>query len=240
MFGAIPMIYGTMLVSMIAISLAFPLGLGSAIFVSEFLRGKCRVVAKVGIELLAGIPSVLYGLLGVVYLREWLNNPLISLGGSSGDSLLTAGILLSVMILPSIMTFSDDALRCVPRNYRENAWGLGLSRTQTIITVVLPQARSGIMAATVLSLGRAIGETIAVYLVIGRADRPISESFTWTSFFEAGQTLTTKLGGSETAIAQGTVEHWGALMSLGLLLWCLVIVLTSSARILFRPLRENQ
>lgn len=233
-FGALAMIYGTCVVSFVALALAFPVGLGAAIFVSEILAGKTRAAAKMTIELLAGIPSVVYGLLGVVFLRQWLQDPLTRLGASSGDSLFTAGLLLALMILPTMMTFSDDALRCVPRLFRETARGLGLTRRQAVWHVVLPQARSGILGAALLSLGRAIGETIAVYLVIGRADRPLPRNIlSVDAWIDAGQTLTTKLGGAETAIAYGDSRHWSALMALGASLWIAIAFLTYASERLF-------
>lgn len=217
------MLFGTLMVAGIALSIAFPIGLGAAIFTSEYLKGKTRATSKILIEFLAGIPSVVYGLLGIVYLREWLNSPLERWGG--GDSILTAGLLLSLMLLPTMMSVSDDALRCVPKAMRELGYALGLSRLQTILAVVLPAARSGILSATLLSFGRAIGETIAVYLVIGRSDRSLNQLFSLETIFQPGQTITTKLGGSEVAIAYGDTAHWSALMALGVFLWLVALAI---------------
>ena len=222
-FHAASMLYGTAVVSIIALLLAVPIGLGAAIFISEFISGKLRASAKFGIELLAGIPSVVYGLLGVTFLSRWLSEPLMALGGASGDSLLTAGILLGTMILPTMVAFSDDALRCVPRAMRESAWGLGMSKMQAILHVVLPQSRRGIVSAAMLAWGRAIGETVAIYLVVGRSDQSFSlSSLSWHSLANAGQTMTTKLGGAEIAMAYGDRSHWSALMALGIYLWLAV------------------
>lgn len=219
-FGGLSMIYGTVVVAVLATLISFPIGLGSALFASEYLRGKPRAFVKVSIELLAGIPSVVYGLLGVLYVRDWVYQATAPFGAVSGDSLLTAGILLAVMVLPTLMTLSDDVLRCVSKSSRETALALGLSKRETILSVVLPQARPGIGGATILALGRAIGETIAVFLVVGRSDQPIdSNVFSLRPWLAAGQTLTTKLGGSESAIAYGDSRHWSALMALALILW---------------------
>src|SRR5690606_30496696 len=142
------------------------------------------------------------------------------MGGVSGDSLLSAGILLGIMVLPTIMTFADDALRSVPKSFREAAMGLGLAPIQVIVHVVLPKAKQGVVAACLLGLGRAIGETIAIYMVVGRSDMPFDfESLSLHSLVTSGQTITTKLGGSELSIAYGDPRHWSAMMALGLCLW---------------------
>ena len=218
-FGAAPMIYGSIVVAAIALLIAAPIGIGAAVFTSELLPRRLRIVVKVWIELLAGVPSVIYGLLGVLFLREWVYRALEPLEIDSGDTLLTAGVLLAVMILPTVMTLSDDALRSVPASHRQAARALGLTRTEAILHVALPQARAGITAAILLGLGRALGETIAVFLVVGRRDNQWPESLlSLRPLIESGQTLTSKLGGSETNIAYGDPLHWGAMIGLCLLL----------------------
>lgn len=218
-FGALPMIYGTAMVSGIALLLAVPLGLGAAVFTAEGLSGRARLAVKGTIELLAGVPSVVYGLLGVLVLRNVVFRLLRPFDPLSGDTLLTGGVLLAVMILPTVMTFADDALRGVPASQRQAARALGLTRTEATWRVVLPQAVPGLLSAVLLGLGRALGETIAVFLVIGRMDNRLPES--WldpTPAIEAGQTLTSKLGGSETFLAYGDPLHWAAITGLALVL----------------------
>ncbi|MCI0365443.1 MAG: phosphate ABC transporter permease subunit PstC [Phycisphaerales bacterium] len=229
LFGALPMIYGTVAVAMMAVLLAAPLGIGAAVFTAEFLPARIRLSVKLAIELLAGIPSVVYGLLGILLLRNYVYDGLraIGLDPLSGDTLLTAGILLAVMILPTVMTLADDALRAVPGSQRHAARGLGLTRAQGILSVTLPQARRGLIAAVLLALGRALGETIAVFLVVGRQDNQWPESLlSLRPLIEAGQTLTSKLGGAETNIALGDPLHWAAIVGLGLLLLLIVVALT--------------
>ncbi len=226
-FGALPMIYGTAAVSAIALLLAAPLAIGSAIFTAEFLPPKLRLAAKIVIELLAGVPSVVYGLLGILFLRNWIYDGLERFDPLSGDTLLTAGALLAVMVLPTIMTLSDDALRGVPSAQRHAARGLGMTRAEAIFAVSLPQARAGIVSAILLGLGRALGETIAVFLVIGRQDNNLPESMlALRPLLESGQTLTTKLGGSEIDIAYGDPLHWAAMVGLGLILLLIVLGVT--------------
>lgn len=226
-FGALSMLYGSAVVATIALIVAGPLGLGAAVFTSEFLPPRVRLVFKLLIELLAGIPSVVYGLLGILFLRDWIYQLLAPFDPLSGDTLLTAALLLAVMVLPTIMTLADDALRGVPSAQRMAARGLGLTRAEAVLSVALPQARSGFIAAILLGFGRALGETIAVFLVVGRQDNQLPEAmFSLRPIIEAGQTLTSKLGGAETNIAYGDPLHWAAMVGLGLLLMIIVGVVT--------------
>jgi phosphate transport system permease protein len=232
-FGALPMIYGTLVVSAIALVLAAPLGLGAAVFIAEILPPRLRIPAKTAIELLAGIPSVVYGLLGVILLRGFMQRALAPFDPLSGDTLATAGVLLAVMILPTIVTLSEDALRSVPASQRQAARALGLLRGETILRVSLPQARAGIIAALLLALGRALGETIAVFLVVGRQDNQWPDRlFSLEPLAAAGQTLTSKLGGSETHIAYGDPLHWAAMLGLALVLLVLVATVTLAGSML--------
>jgi phosphate transport system permease protein len=220
-FGALPMIYGSVVVSAIALLLAAPLGVGAAIFISEYLPGKLRLAAKVLIELLAGVPSVVYGLLGILLLRDWIYDAFERFEPLSGDTL--------------IVTLSDDALRTVPATQRRAARGLGLTRAEAIFSISLPQARRGLGSALLLSLGRALGETIAVFLVVGRQDNNLpSNLFSLQPLLESGQMLTTKLGGSETNIAYGDPVHWAAIVGLGLILLVLTGGLTLAGTVFSR------
>lgn len=226
-FGALPMIYGTLVVAAIALMLAGPVGIGTAIFASEFLPNRARLAVKISVELLAGIPSVVYGLIGILFLRNWVYAALERFEPLSGDTLLTAGLLLAVMVLPTIMTLADDALRGVPAAQRHAARGLGMTQSETICAVVLPQAGPGILSALLLGFGRALGETIAVFLVVGRQDNQWPGNiFSLRPLIESGQTLTSKLGGSETNIAYGDPLHWAAMVALGLVLLTLTGTVT--------------
>ncbi len=226
-FGALAMIYGTLVVSLVALLLAAPIGVGAALFTAEVLPRPWRLPVKATIELLAGVPSVVYGLLGILFLRNWVYDGLESFDLLSGDTLLTAGVLLAVMILPTVMTLSDDALSSVSAAQRRAARGLGLTRAETAISVSLAQSWRGVVSALLLALGRVLGETIAVFLVVGRRDNALPESlFVLRPLVEAGQTLTSKLGGSETNIAYGDPLHWAAIVGLGLILLTIVAGIT--------------
>ncbi|MFQ5709942.1 MAG: phosphate ABC transporter permease subunit PstC [bacterium] len=218
-YGALPMIYGTVVVTFVALCFALPLALGSAVITAEVLTDRVRLLVKMVMELLAGIPGVVYGLLGLTLLTTAVKN---LFGLIDGNTLFTAGILLGIMILPTIMTLSEDALRSVPKAYREQALALGLNRRETIIHAVLPGALKGIVGAVLLGLSRAMGETIAVMLVIGSVDR-IPQPF--YNLFSTAQTITSKLG-REAAEALGVGYHWNALIGLGLILFILVMGIT--------------
>ncbi|HRK30215.1 MAG TPA: phosphate ABC transporter permease subunit PstC [Tepidisphaeraceae bacterium] len=236
MFGALSMIVGTLLVSAVALCVAAPVGIGAAIITSEFLPGRARLMVKIVIELLAGIPSVVYGLVGILYLRTFVYDTFESFDLHSGDTILTAGLLLAVMILPTVMTLSDDALRAVPALQRQAARGLGLSRLSAVMHVALPQARIGVIAAVLLALGRALGEAIAVFLVVGRQDNNLpTQPFTLRPLLESGQTLASKLGGAEINIAYGDPLHWAAVVGLGLMLLVMVGTVTLLAAALTSP-----
>lgn len=226
-FGALAMIYGSVVVALIALLLAAPLGLGAAILTSEYLPRRLRFAVKSLIELLAGVPSVVYGLLGILLLRDWVYDTFERFEPLSGDTLLTAGILLAVMVLPTIVTLGDDALRGVSSVQRRAARGLGLTKAETILTVSIPQAGKGLVAALLLGLGRALGETIAVFLVVGRQDNNLPDKV-WNlqAWLDSGQTLTSKLGGSETNIAYGDPLHWAAVVGLGLILLVMTGLMT--------------
>jgi phosphate transport system permease protein len=234
-FGILPMVYGTTAVAAVAVLIGGPLGLGAAIFAAELLPHRLRMGLKVLIELLAGVPSVVYGILGMLLLRDWIYRGLERWDVWTGDTLLTAGILLAVMILPTIVTLADDALRGVPASQRQAAHALGLTRTEAILAVSLPQALPGLLAAVLLGLGRALGETIAVFMVVGRQDNQWPESLlSLRPLLEPGQTLTTKLGGAETFIAYSEPLHWAAMVGLALVLLLLVLGVTLGGALLGR------
>ena len=215
-YGAAAMVYGTVAVSGVALLLAVPVGWAAAIGLSEHLPPRLARPLRTGVELLAAVPSIVYGLVGIALVRPfvaWLGDV------PGGDSLLAAGLVLAVMVLPTVVAVSVDALAAVPAGVREAAAALGLTRTEVVRSAVLPLARPGLRAAVLLGLARALGETIAVFLVIGRADgRLPSPSHVLSSLFEPGQTLTTKLGGPEPVLAGAVGAHRAALSALALLL----------------------
>ncbi|AXT18831.1 phosphate ABC transporter permease subunit PstC [Flavobacteriaceae bacterium AU392] len=222
-FGILSMLYGTLAVTCIALCISIPLGILTAIFTSEFLSSKYRFAVKSLLELLAGIPSIIYGLIGIAFFSVWLQN---AFDLQSGRTILAGGILLGIMILPTIITLSDDAIQNVPSNYKEAAYGLGLYKYEVIKNVLLPIAKPNLIGAILLSLGRAMGETMAVMLVIGSIDRIPNPIY---NVLSPGQTITSKLGREIGESSFGST-HFSALIFMGVFLLSIVIVLTIIAQ----------
>jgi phosphate ABC transporter permease protein PstC len=215
-FGLLPMIVGSLLATGGALLVGVPLGLSCAIFLVEFSKPRVRLVLKPAIELLAGIPSVVYGFLGVVFLVPLIRTQL----GGPGLSLLAGALILGLMILPTVISISMDALEAVPRSYREGSLALGATTAQTVHLVVLPAARSGIVTAVILGMGRAIGETMAVIMVTGNAlDLPRSP-------LDPIRTLTSNIA-LELGYASG--KHQQALFATGVILFVMIMILNLAA-----------
>jgi len=246
-FGALPFLYGTLVTSLVAMVIAFPIGIGAALFLADDARLRfIRVPLSFAIELLAGIPSVVIGLWGLFILvplmrtsvEPFLNHTVgflpIFQGSFSGSSFLTAGVVLAIMVLPILIALSRDVIRAVPRSLREASLALGATKAETTWSVILPYARAGITGAVLLSLGRALGETIAVTMVIG--NRPEING----SLFAQGYTLPSVLA-NEFTEAVGKL-YQGALFELGLVLVLITIAVNVLARLLvwrFKGGRES-
>lgn len=224
-FGATAMLWGTAAVAGVALLVAAPLGWAAAVAIVELAPRRWRGALRGGAELLAVVPSIVYGLIGIAYLRPFVSR---LAGVPGGDSLLAAGLVLAVMILPTIVAVSADALSAVPAGHREAAAACGLTRTEVIRSAVLVSARGGMGAAALLGLARALGETIAVFLLVGRADGrfPSSVGDVTERLVRPGQTLTTKLNGPESVLAGTSGPHWAAICALGLVLLTGVALLT--------------
>lgn len=217
-FGAWPLILGTLYVSLIAILLALPLGLATAIYLAEIADKKTRNFLKPVIELLAGIPSVVYGFFGLVVIVPMLKN---TFNLDSGQSGLAGGILLAIMALPTIITVSEDALRNTPNAMREASLALGASKWQTIYRVVVPYSSSGISAAAILGIGRAMGETMAVLMVTGNA------AVIPHSILEPLRTIPATIA-AELGEAPTGGLHYQALFTLG----CILFLITLGANLM--------
>lgn len=230
-FGLVPMIVGSILATLGAIVLGVPLSIGTAILLAEVAPPLVREIVRPAIELLAGIPSVVYGLFGMVVLAPLIRR--IEVPYNTGFGLLNAAIVLAVMILPTVTNIAEDAIRAVPRHYKEGSLALGATHWQTIRDVMLPAARSGLIAAIILGLGRALGETMAVIMVIGNAiaiPKPLTNN-PLTLFLSPARTLT---GNIAVEINYAVGVHRSALFFTGVLLFLMILLVNSLARYLMR------
>ena len=224
-FGLLPMIIGSVYVTMGSLILGVPLGIGCAIFLAEIAPKRITLVIRPAIELLAGIPSVVYGFYGLVVLV-----PLIrELFGGRGFSVLAGSIVLAIMILPTIVNISEDSIRAVPREYKEGSFALGATHWQTIKKVIIPSARSGIITAVVLGMGRAIGETMAIILVTGNV------AMAPNSVLEPVRTLTANIA-IEMGYAAG--DHARALFATGIVLFIFIMMLNYLATLVPKKVGE--
>ena len=169
-FGILPLLWGTLFITLIAICIAGPLGLLSAILTAEYLKPTTRTIVKPLLEILAGIPTVVYGFFAALVLGPWLRNTGYTLGlDVSTESALAAGIVMGVMIIPLISSITDDVIKAVPSSIRDGARGLGATREETILQIILPAAFPGIVAGFIMAIARAIGETMIVVMAAGLA-----------------------------------------------------------------------
>lgn len=214
LYGILYMIFGSLIATGGAIVLGVPIGVLTAVFISEIAPKPVKKIVKPAVELLAGIPSVLYGVfgLGIIVPTIMEVSP-----QNQGQSLLAVIIVLTVMILPTVITISESAINSVPNAYREGSYGLGASKIQTIFKVILPAAKSGILAGVVLGIGRAIGETMAVMLVAGNPIAGIP-----TSIWDPIRPLTTNIA-MEMSYAFGL--HQEMLFATGVVLFVFIIIL---------------
>ena len=226
-FGILAMIVGSVAVTFGAIILGVPLAVGSAVFLGEIAPKGVRSIIRPAVQLLAGIPSVVYGLFGMVVLVPLVRQ--INVPGNSGFGLLAASIVLAVMILPTITSVTEDAICSVPDDYRSGSLALGATKWQTIIRVVLPAGKSGIIAGIILGIGRALGETMAMIMVIGNSvlfPKPLNGN-PLTMFLSQARTLT---GNIAVEINYATGVHESALFATGVVLFLLIILVNGSAR----------
>jgi phosphate transport system permease protein len=235
-FGAFPLIFGTLVSSLVALVIAVPLSLGVAIYLTEFAPKAVRQPVAFLISLLAAIPSVVYGLWGIFVLIPLLRKSVFPLLRSSlgflplfqgpiyGPSMLAAGIILAIMVMPYVMSVSREVLMAVPNTQREASLALGATRWEAVITTVVPYARSGIIGAVILGLGRALGETMAVTMLIGNRHEIAS------SLFAPGYTMAAAIA-NEFSEAVGDM-HLSALVYVAFLLFLVTVIVNAGARLL--------
>ena len=226
-YGILALLVGSISVTVLAMLLAVPLGLGAAVYVSEFCTGKPKEILKVVIELLAAIPSVVWGFIGIMVL-----SPLISqyTGALSGLNLLNGGVILALMSVPIIVSVGEDALKAVPDSYREAALALGASRWEMVYRVLFPAAKNGLLAAVLLGVGRAVGETMAVLMATGHAIQIPH------SLVDPVCTLTATIAAELGETVKGDM-HYRVLFVIGIVLFAIAFVVNLAADLAVKGIR---
>jgi phosphate transport system permease protein len=222
LFGLLPLLLGSALVTFTAIAISLPLGVATAVFVREVAPNWAREILKPLIEVLAGIPSVVLGFFGMSLVAPLVRE---TLGAPTGLTALTGALVLAYMALPTIISVAEDALDSVPKSYRDAGLAMGATQWQTIWRVVVPAARSGIVTAGMLGIGRAIGETMAVMMVTGNAARMPLEL---DAILRPVRTVTATIAAEMGEVAQGSV-HYHALFALGIVLFLITFLINLTA-----------
>ncbi|MCX7866454.1 MAG: phosphate ABC transporter permease subunit PstC [Limisphaera sp.] len=228
-YGALALIVGSFSVTLVAMVLAVPFGLGAAIFVSEFCSRKVRETLKIVIELLAAIPSVVWGFVGLTVISPLLVK---YAGAPIGVNLLNGGLILALMSVPIIVSIGEDALKAVPDSYREAALALGATRWQVVWRVLLPAARNGLLAAVLLGVGRAVGETMAVLMATGHAVQIPH------GLLDSVRTLTANIA-AELGEAPTGSDHYRVLFLMGVLLFLITFAVNLAADLIVRGIRRR-
>lgn len=229
-YGILALLAGTASVTLLAMAIAVPLGLGAAVYVSEFSTPRIKEILKISIEMLAAIPSIVWGFIAYMML-----NPIIIAvtGAPIGVNVLNAGIILALMSVPVIVSVGEDALLAVPDSYREAALALGASRWEIVYRVLFPAAKNGLLAAVLLGVGRAIGETMAVLMATGHANQIP------TSVLDRVQTLTATIAAELGETVQGD-DHYRVLFVIGIVLFVIAFVVNLSADLVVKGIRGRQ
>ncbi len=233
-YGIVPLITGSLMVTLGATLVAVPFGLGTAIYISEIAPRWMREILKPLVELLGGLPSVVLGFLGILvlspFLREFLDLP-------TGLTAFTGSLLLGGIAIPTVVSVAEDALDAVPRAYREGAWALGATRWQTIWRVTFPAARSGVLTAVMLGVGRAIGETMTVMMVTGNAPVLATEL---GSLFSPVRTMTATIAAEMGEVASGST-HYHVLFFIGMVLFLISLgVNIAASSVVFRAKKRAE
>jgi phosphate transport system permease protein len=235
-YGAAALIAGSAAVTFLAMAIAVPFGLGAAIYLSEFCGGRLKETLKITIELLAAIPSVVWGFIGITIVNKLIMR---FTGAPIGLNVLNGGLVLALMSVPIIVSIGEDALRAVPDTYREASLALGATRWQITYRVLVPAAKNGLLAAVLLGVGRAVGETIAVLMCTGHAVvSPFDGSFPFFHPLESTRTLTATIAAEMGEAAKGS-PHYQALFVLGILLFGITFAINLTADFAVRGVRRR-
>ena len=250
-FGALALLVGTFTTTFIALLIAVPVGLGAAVYISEFAQGKVKETLKIVIELLAAIPSIVWGFIGLMVLGPIVKGVFTAqhdsawakimsvlhlasgeAGAAQGTNLLTGGIILALMSVPLIVSLSEDALRAVPDSFREAALALGANPWETVRRVLFPAARNGLLAASMLGMGRAIGETMAVLLATGHSNR-IPHALT-----DPVRTMTATIAAEMGETVHGS-DHYRVLFILGIVLFVITCSINVASDLIIKGVKKS-
>ncbi len=233
-FGAVPLFIGTFLITFVAMLVAIPVGLFSAIYLSEYARQSTRNLFKPALEILAGIPTVVYGYFAIIFVAPWLRNMGVDIGlDVASESAMAAGLVMGVMIIPFISSLSDDIITAVPRSLRDGAYALGATKSETIKNIILPAALPGIAGAILLAISRAIGETMIVVMAAG-----MSANLTFNPL-DAVTTVTVQIVSLLVGDQEFDSPKTMAAFALGLTLFCVTFFLNVVALKIVKKYRER-
>lgn len=237
-FGVLPLVMGTIMTSLVAAIIALPLGLAAAIYLSEFASERVRSILKPVLEILAGVPTIVYGFFALTFITPVLLKPI--LGGIGTFNGLSAGIAIGIMAMPTVASLSEDALRAVPRSLREAAYGLGATKFETTARVVVPAAVSGIIASFILAISRAVGETMIVAVAAGQS--PAGMSGGSSGLFDVQHSMQTMTGfiayTFSSDVARGTTAYY-SLFGVGLLLFVMTLLMNMISQWVTNRFREE-
>jgi phosphate transport system permease protein len=233
-FGVLPLVYATLMTTIIALLVAVPLGLGAAVYLSEYASLRARSTLKPILEILAGVPTVVYGFFAITFVTPLLRG-IFGADNVSIYNMASAGLVMGVMIVPTISSISEDALSAVPRSLREASYGLGATKLETIVRVIIPGALSGIIAAFILGMSRAVGETMIVAIAAGAGP---ASALNFLQPFQAGETMTghiARISGGD--LSYGSIDY-NSIFAIGLALFVMTLILNLISGFITRRFRE--
>jgi len=235
-YGAAGILYGTLAVTVVSMIIALPLGLAAAIYISEFATPKLKETLKILIEFLAAIPSIIWGFIGLVIMGPIIQNVF---GIEVGVNLLNASIVVGLMAVPLIVSISEDSLRAVPDSYREASLALGASKWEMIYRVLFPAAKNGLLAACMLGVGRAVGETMAVWMASGGTDNMPTNYFDPMLLLERVKALTATIAGEIPETVHGS-EHYQVLFVIGIVLLMISVFINVVSDLIIKGIHTDK
>ncbi|MEZ5303208.1 MAG: phosphate ABC transporter permease subunit PstC [Verrucomicrobiales bacterium] len=236
-YGAAGILYGTLAITVVSMVFAMPFGLAAAIYISEFAKGKVKETLKVLIELLAAIPSIIWGFIGLVVMGPILHKIFPE---HTGVNLLNASLMVGFMAIPLIVSISEDALRAVPDSYREAALALGASKWEVVYRVLFPAAKNGLLAAAMLGVGRAVGETMAVWMASGGTENipTANEVFNFSFLLDRVKAMTATIASEMPDVAHGD-EHYQMLFVIGIVLLCISVFINVVSDLVIKGVKKK-